>query len=165
MGDNNTKWEPVKYGDLKHGDRARITNAKGDVIYGRMESERFTCDFGDVGAWALDKSGYSFERAVPERTLPTTPGLYVSQTMIERGMLGNARVQKLREDGTWADEQDAAAQHRRNGLVRLAPVTEVEEAEKRIQAAREYVADPGNWSGLDGRRRMILSLLDGEDAS
>lgn len=33
----------------------------------------------------------------------------------------------------------------------------------RLEAATAYVADPGNWSALDGRRRLLLAILNGED--
>ena len=50
-------------------------------------------------------------------------------------------------------------------LVRLVPVTEVEEAEKRIQAAREYVDEIERE--VIGRRAAsrLRSLLDGEARS
>ncbi|MBE7701245.1 hypothetical protein H9623_13160 [Oerskovia sp. Sa1BUA8] len=32
----------------------------------------------------------------------------------------------------------------------------------RLTAVREYVEHPGNWGALDGRRRLLLGLLDGE---
>ena len=33
----------------------------------------------------------------------------------------------------------------------------------RLDAAREYIDNPGNWSALDGRRRLLLAILDGKD--
>lgn len=163
MGDNNSKWEPVGHSDLKHGDRARITNAKGDVIYGCMEGERFICDFGDVGAWALSETGYSFERAVPERTLPSEPGVYLNParhldkfdsvfTLTTSGHWTNDRAQDI-------DDTDVPAD-----LVRLVPVTEVEEAEKRIQAVRDYIGDRTGTYIDSGTAAAIFDILD-RDAS
>jgi hypothetical protein len=31
-----------------------------------------------------------------------------------------------------------------------------------LDRVREYVEHPGNWGALDGRRRLLLALLDGE---
>lgn len=30
-----------------------------------------------------------------------------------------------------------------------------------LERVREYVDYPGNWSTFDGRRRLLLALLDG----
>lgn len=38
-------------------------------------------------------------------------------------------------------------------------------AETKLSAVREYVADPGNWSALDGRRQHLLNLIDGTEAT
>lgn len=37
------------------------------------------------------------------------------------------------------------------------------QAEERLARVREYVDYPGNWSAADGRRRLLLGLIDGED--
>lgn len=34
-------------------------------------------------------------------------------------------------------------------------------AEERLAAVRDFVDDPGNWSVLDGRRELLLILIDG----
>lgn len=34
-------------------------------------------------------------------------------------------------------------------------------AEERLAVVREFVDDPGNWSALDGRRELLLILIDG----
>lgn len=36
-------------------------------------------------------------------------------------------------------------------------------AEERLARVRAYVDDPGNWSGLDGRRTTLLALIDGKE--
>lgn len=32
----------------------------------------------------------------------------------------------------------------------------------RLEAATAYVADPGNWSAMDGRREYLWAVLNGE---
>lgn len=32
----------------------------------------------------------------------------------------------------------------------------------RLAAVREYVEHPGNWGTYDGRRHLLLALIDGE---
>ena len=34
-------------------------------------------------------------------------------------------------------------------------------AEERLEAVRDFVDDPGNWSAADGRRSILLILIDG----
>lgn len=42
-------------------------------------------------------------------------------------------------------------------------LNEIDEQNKIIERVREFVDYPGNWSALDGRRRLLLALLDGEE--
>lgn len=82
---DSDEWEPVAPEDLKGGDVVRVQSKKGTVwIPGVVDSSAPPGTFVNV---SLDGSGFSnslyavdwyFDRAVPERVLPTVPGLYVS---------------------------------------------------------------------------------------
>lgn len=167
MGDNNSKWEPVSIGDLKYGDKVRALHADGDVIHGTVSDlgYAFHTNAAYLGIRELLGKGWSFERAVPERTLPSEPGLYVTTTAAT-DHLECANVFR-RFVHTWDEDIEAEVEQiaSRLGLVRLVPVTEVEEAEKRIQAAREYVDRSAGTYIASEPAATILALLDGEARS
>ncbi|MGC5078495.1 hypothetical protein [Agrococcus sp. DT81.2] len=133
----DTKWEAALFSDLKPADTVRLTREDGDTIHAQVSMNGYgvAASFGYVPFTAFSDTGYIVERAVPERTLPTEPGVYASQTEIDRasGNLVNCDIYATSPTG-WHDlwvngdvpDSDVPAD-----LVRLVPVTEVEEAEKR----------------------------------
>ena len=177
MGDNNTKWEAVEASDLKAGDKVRVTHPhSGSVLAATVtaaETENVTLSLGErghSGHWdrvVFVADGWSFERAVPERT-PPTPGLYTRGRGLDRGEYAFYHV--FSDGVVYSDDNIEHLWRCTTGplpddLVCLVPLTHVEEADKRIQAAREYVE---HWAGAaidTATAATILALLDGEARS
>ena len=164
-----TKWEAVEHGDIKPGDKVRLLHANGDVIHGVWYGERGKAPSGisTVGGicmgrhWSLEH-GYRFERAVPERTLPTEPGLYEVPG-------DDARLFNLNDDEQWATDDGGEAWRLITArdvpltIVRLVPVTEVEEAEKRgVRKVEDELRLRFSLSSADIVRRAFPEAFDGE---
>lgn len=164
MGDNNSKWEPVETTDLKAGDKVRLKHGNGDVIHAEVYTDGLYVDAVFGGHWIerLAEEGYSFERAVPERTLPSEKGWYSAP----KPGYSFPDVIGVDEGGWWVyGEGGHRSEPFPDGAVRLVPVTDVEEAEKRIQKVREYVERSASTYIASEPAATILALLDGEAGS
>jgi len=73
-----------------------------------------------------------------------------------RGAQGIANVPTIYESRQMADAAFKALEEA--GVLRV----DDSEAMSRLAEVREFVDYPGNWSAYDGRRSLILRLLDGE---
>lgn len=169
----DTKWEAVEPTDIKQGDTIRAVHTNGSVVIGeqRLPSAAGVLltvpDDSHTRGFYVGR-GWTFERAVPERTLPTGWGVFASRAEVKR-----AGENRLHFD-VWMHDEDGWKNLYTNPDVAVTPdavpedmeplglVTEVEELRQRIDMAREYVDDYGNWSTFDGRRKHILALLAGE---
>lgn len=165
------KWETVEQGDLGAGDKVRLTHRNGDVIHGIYR------DGSNLNGWAYVETmgghlrmsslgGHSFERAVPERTLPTEPGLYA----LAPESLPTSRVIRLRA-GKWehfgpsyaSDDFESVLDYAAEfGIVRLVPVTEVEELRKRLERADDFMVVQHRETKLADVRPMLASIMRGE---
>lgn len=129
------KWEAVEYGDLKIDDKVRLIGKSGDIVHGEFvgtPAGRYI-DTEFVEVWPAQAIKFGIERAVRERTLPTEPGWYIRAS-------DDACIYRLFVDlgHNWYSTDNMQAEYRATAksrvpddLVRLVPVTEVEEAEKR----------------------------------
>lgn len=153
------KWEAVEYGDLKPGDGVRLTQYD-DVIHGHVTTDLCigtAATSVSIGIWR--NRGYSVERAVPERTLPTEAGYYLAGDTLFRLYADGQWWKPFYEDKGWrlVDEDDVP-----DDLVRLVPVTEVEELRQRIEKADEYLAAQHREAEIGDVRPTLTSLLYGE---
>lgn len=157
------KWETVEWGYLKAGDKIRLTTRNGDIVHGEFVDEPHAryidTDFIDV--WHVAATKCRIERAVPERTLSTEPGIYVDAG-IWRDSPTDAAVFILKH-GTWSHSDWRPANPALNlNLVRLVPVTEVDELRKRIAQADEYLAAQHRETEIGDIRPSLTSILYGE---
>lgn len=160
---DNTKWEAVEVDAIKAGDTIRATHTSGSVVAG----EALTFDagakllmHGDSHARHYSEhNGWTFERAVPERTLPSEPGLYQS-ARINRGSGTQHAVTYRYSIGRWEDcaRPNEEPDYLPDDLVRLVPVTEVEALRDRIAVARAYYQSQ-NFG--DAHIDCIFELIDG----
>ena len=167
MGDNNTKWEPVSWDELVGGESIRLTHeAYDDIVHGDVSESGeaiITALYTLDKSWLKEHSGYKAERAVPERTLPSEDGIYASA---EDYALGDYHLY-ARNGGEWQDDTREAWLPSDEALipfdlVRLVPVTEVEELRERIKNARDWAE--GYWSGKSVPESLLV-YLDGEARS
>lgn len=83
----DTKWEPVEYRDLNVGDSVRLVHDNGDIVHGHVVNHKDTISLsifeGIIVAARVTERGYSFERAVPERTATDEGELYVPFAEVE----------------------------------------------------------------------------------
>lgn len=134
----DTKWERVDFLALTPGDKVRVKHDSGDTFHGTIKpgihSDRtIVLDnllLPGLSMDAVQGRGYSVERAVPERTLPTEPGVYRCLS-VPLDKFGS--IYTLNTGSRWSDDRarDISEQSVPDDLVRLVPVTEAEEAEKR----------------------------------
>lgn len=159
------KWEPIEPSALRPGDRIRLTHDNGDLIHGEAAATRaydIRCMHFNGIAEALLADGYRFERAVPERTLPTEPGVYRC-TSAPLDKFGS--IYTLNTGGRSSDDRarDLSEQSVPADLVRLVPATEAEELRKRIDTTREYLTDFVSLKDVsDEAEKRILARLAGE---
>ena len=156
MNNDNTKWEPVDPLALETGDKVRLT-CDGECFRGEITGPNKIKLFQTVHAFVSDLvgSGYSFERAVPERTLPTEPDIYWSPS--ER------RYFELASEGDWWTPSWTRVDRSLvpTDLVRLVPVTEADELRERIEKARGVIEKSPSLIAF-GARVTLLAMLDGE---
>lgn len=139
------KWEAVDPKILKKGDDIRIRTKGGTVWIPALYRYPNTSMSHEVWLDGAESSNsliaehWNFERAVPERTLPTEDGWYQAQSATEMsvfelygGVWFHVTLSRVQVDDL-ADLPD--------DLVRLVPATEAEEAEARgIRKAHDTLA-------------------------
>lgn len=170
---NNNKWKAVDWSALKPGDTIRVLHENGDVIHGTFHEEDtlsyLKSSFGRFFvASNLAGNGFRFERAVPERTVPTEPGLYTTVSTWPPATLGYDLY--IRESGydEWVAQVDGDQWDEidpdglPDDLVRLVPVTEADELRKRLERIRTAVERGTLALAGSGNRDYLLALLDGE---
>lgn len=170
MGDNNTKWERVEAADIKRGDEIRATHPNGSALIGEAthstgttQSVLLALPDGSNSRNVFYVNGWSFERAVPERTLPTEDGVYSAADDPTNAPL----YMQIR--GTWQTDclgtewKYCAASDLPDDLVRLVPVTEVEDLRERIEKAKKRLIKMHRNAYISTRElEDFTRLLDGE---
>lgn len=159
----DTKWEAAEPAGIARGDKVKLAHTNGSVIYGVAVyggGDRVAVNFdGGNERHFFGREGWTFERAVPERTLPTEPGIYADHYPSTGYTLFS-----LHDAGHWAHDGGGSKWQRiedendlPDDLVRLVPVTEVEELRTRIERAKRMLT-PGKWSTTSD----VIDALDGQ---
>ena len=148
-----SKWEAVlRHEDIKPGERVRLRHINGDIIHGTILSTMSTdtlrvdtrVDAPYIVRYWLDR-GYTIERAVPVRVLPTRPGIYVSASDLVDEVPSDVKFY-ARQLGRWVtsgsyiDDREIP-----DDIVYVATEIDVEAAEKRVAELEERIEEASKY--------------------